>query len=89
MSEQLFDLTLTEEQRITREAVRRFAEQELKTVARSADEAAGAPEGFYQKTMELGLTIYQFLNILVAPVRHVLPFPICSMRKILAMAICR
>lgn len=57
MSEQLFDLTLTEEQRITREAVRRFAEQELKTVARSADEAAGAPEGFYQKTMELGLTI--------------------------------
>lgn len=57
MSEQLFDLTLTEEQRITREAMRRFAEQELKTVARSADEAAQPPEGFYQKSMELGLSI--------------------------------
>ncbi|MDX1695718.1 MAG: acyl-CoA dehydrogenase family protein [Ketobacteraceae bacterium] len=57
MSEPLFDLTLTEEQRITREAMRRFAQQELKPIARAADESAAAPEGFYQKTMALGLTI--------------------------------
>ena len=57
MSDPLFDLTLTEEQRITREAMNRFAVQELKAIARSADEDARAPDGFYQKTMELGLTI--------------------------------
>lgn len=57
MSEPLFDLTLSEEQRITREAMHRFAEQELKPIARAADEQAAAPEGFYEKTVALGLTI--------------------------------
>ncbi|MCG8669122.1 MAG: acyl-CoA dehydrogenase family protein [Pseudomonadales bacterium] len=57
MSDQLFDLTLTEEQRITREAMARFAEQEISSIARAADEAAAAPEGFFEKTTELGLTI--------------------------------
>ncbi|MCG8316529.1 MAG: acyl-CoA dehydrogenase family protein [Pseudomonadales bacterium] len=57
MSDQLFDLTLTEEQRISREAMRRFAEQELRAIAREADEAGQAPSSFYDKTMELGLTI--------------------------------
>ena len=57
MSDQLFDLTLTEEQRISREAMQRFAEHELRAIARQADEAAQAPTSFYDKTMELGLTI--------------------------------
>ena len=34
----LFDLTLTEEQRITRESMQRFAENELKSISRDADE---------------------------------------------------
>ena len=50
-----FDLSLSEEQRITRESMRRFAEQQLREVARDADEAGAAPEGFYARTMELGL----------------------------------
>lgn len=50
-----FDLTLTEEQRITRESVRRFAEDQLRQVARPADEAGEAPAGFYDRAMELGL----------------------------------
>ena len=59
MSEQaeVFDLTLTEEQRITRETVRKFAEAELLLISRDADEAAAAPEGFYKKTTELGLSL--------------------------------
>jgi len=56
-AEQLFDLTLTEEQRISRESLIKFAETELRTNSRDADEAAAAPEGFYQKTMDLGLSI--------------------------------
>ncbi len=59
MSEQasLFDLTLTEEQRITRESMRRFAESEIKPLSRDADEAAETPEGFLDKTAELGLSL--------------------------------
>lgn len=56
-AEQVFDLTLTEEQRITRESLIRFAETELRANSRDADEAAKAPEGFYDKTMDLGLSI--------------------------------
>lgn len=52
-----FDLTLTEEQRITRESIRRFSEGEIKPIARSADEAEQAPEGFYNKAAELGLSL--------------------------------
>lgn len=52
---ELFDLTLTEEQRITRETVRKFAETQLRAISRAADEAGAAPEGFYQKTMDLAL----------------------------------
>lgn len=59
MSEQsaLFDLTLTEEQRITRESMQRFAESELKTISRAADEAGVTPDGFLNKTAELGLSL--------------------------------
>ena len=58
MSEDLpFDLSLTEEQRITRESMRRFASERLRAVARQADEAGAAPEGFYDGSMELGLPL--------------------------------
>jgi len=53
----LFDLSLTEEQRITRENLKRFAASEVRTVSRKADEAAETPAGFYEKTLELGLTL--------------------------------
>lgn len=53
----VFDLTLTEEQRITRESMRRFAESELKKVSREADEAGETPKGFLNKTCELGLSL--------------------------------
>lgn len=58
MSQDLpFDLSLTEEQRMTRESLRRFAEKQLRPIARAADEAASVPEGFYDSTVELGLTL--------------------------------
>ncbi|RLT97339.1 acyl-CoA dehydrogenase family protein [Ketobacter sp.] len=50
-----FDLTLTEEQRITRESIRRFVESHIKPNARAADEAAAAPADFYRQASELGL----------------------------------
>lgn len=53
----LFDLSLTEEQRITRENLKRFAASEVRVVSRKADEAAATPEGFFQKTADLGLTL--------------------------------
>ncbi|MBA53042.1 MAG: oxidoreductase [Pseudomonadales bacterium] len=52
-----FDLTLTEEQRISRESIRRFVESQVKPYARQADEAAQAPEGFYDQANELGLSL--------------------------------
>lgn len=55
--DQLFDLSLTEEQRIARESMLRFSEQEISSISRAADEAAAAPEGFYDKTVELGLSL--------------------------------
>lgn len=52
-----FDLSLTEEQRITRQSMQRFAEQQLRSVARPADEAGCVPEGFLERTTELGLAL--------------------------------
>jgi alkylation response protein AidB-like acyl-CoA dehydrogenase len=58
MSQDLpFDLSLTEEQRMTRESLQRFAEKQIRPLARAADEAGGAPEGFYDSTVELGLAL--------------------------------
>lgn len=57
MSEQLFDLTLTDEQYMTRDSVQRFALAEMTSLARDADEAGATPEGFLDKTMELGLSL--------------------------------
>lgn len=52
-----FDLSLSEEQRISQETVRRFAEKQLREIARDADEAGQAPDGFYDSSMELGLSL--------------------------------
>ena len=55
--EPLFDLSLTEEQRITRESMRRFADTVIRPQARKADEAAVPPAGFYDQVAGLGLTL--------------------------------
>lgn len=55
--ELMFDLNLTEEQRITRESVKRFSETEIRSVARDADEAGKTPDGLLQKTVDLGLAL--------------------------------
>lgn len=50
-----FDLTPTEEQQMTRDVMQRFAREEMAPRARSADEAAALPDGFLDKTLDLGL----------------------------------
>ncbi len=50
----LFDLTLTQEQQLMRDSVRRFAGNELRSASRKADEAGEAPKGFAEKVLELG-----------------------------------
>ena len=57
MTDTLFDLTLTDEQRMTRESMQRFAATEITLRARAADEAGTAADGFYQHTVELGVTL--------------------------------
>lgn len=57
VAEQLFDLTLSEDQRMARESMRRFAAAEMRPISRSADEAGVAPPDFYQKTLDLGLAL--------------------------------
>lgn len=54
-ADQLFDLTPTEEQQMTREVMQRFAREEMAVTARPADEAGELPEGFLLKTVDLGL----------------------------------
>jgi len=56
-TEMLFDLSLTEDQRISREIMIRFSQAELGEPSREADEAGAAPVGFYDKTAELGFSI--------------------------------
>ncbi len=51
----MFDLTPTEEELMTREVMRRFAAEEMAAKARAADEAGALPEGFLDKTLDLGL----------------------------------
>lgn len=54
----LFDLTLTDEQQLMRETVRKFVQKEMTTKEmRNADEAAQAPNGFYEKAQELGFSL--------------------------------
>jgi len=55
----LFDLTLTDEQRMNRETMQRFAAAEIQAQARPADEVGTIPGDFYPKTAELGLALLQ------------------------------
>ncbi len=55
--DRLFDLTRTDDQRMSHESMQRFADNEIRTIARSSDEAGAAPAGFYEKTAELGLAL--------------------------------
>ena len=53
----LFDLGRSDDQRMNQETMQRFAANEIRTVARQADETATTPDGFYDKTAELGLSL--------------------------------
>jgi len=53
----LFDLSLTDEQRMNRETMQRFAAAEIRAQAKVADEAGITPGDFYAKTAELGLAL--------------------------------
>lgn len=50
---------LTEEQEVVRSAMRDFAAQELRPIARACDEASEISEAFFAKAWELGLTSTQ------------------------------
>jgi len=56
-AELLFDLTLTEEQSMTRESIQRFAANELRSKSRELDEAANTELAFFNKSADLGLSI--------------------------------
>ena len=53
----MFDLTLTDEQRMNRESMQRFAAAEIRTQAKPVDEGSSAARDFYPKSAELGLTL--------------------------------
>ncbi len=53
----LFDLTLTDEQRMNRETMQRFATAEIRPLSQSVDAGDSPAQAFYPKTAELGLTL--------------------------------
>ena len=53
----LFDLTLTDEQRMNRETMQRFAAAEIRTLSKSVDAGDSSASDFYPGTAELGLTL--------------------------------
>lgn len=53
----LFDLTRDDDQRMNQDTMQRFAANEIRAVAREADEAGATPEDFYDRTAELGLAL--------------------------------
>jgi alkylation response protein AidB-like acyl-CoA dehydrogenase len=55
----LFDLTLTDEQRMNRESMQRFAAAEIRTLARDVDRGDSPARDFFPRTAELGLTLLQ------------------------------
>jgi len=55
--ERLFDLTRDDDQRMNQDTMQRFANNEIRAVAKHADEASATPEGFYDKVAELGLSL--------------------------------
>ncbi len=57
--EMLFDLTLTDEQRMNRETMQRFAAAEIRDLSRLVDIGDSAARDFFPKTAELGLNLLQ------------------------------
>ena len=57
MSDLPFDLSLTEDQRMTRESLKRFALDVLRAESRDADEAGATPADFFARAQELGLAL--------------------------------
>jgi len=55
----MISFALTEEQESVRTAMREFAEQAMRPVAREYDEASATPDSFLQQAWELGLTATQ------------------------------
>ena len=53
----LFDLGRSEDQRMSQDTMERFAANEIRPLAREADEKAETPAGFFDKTAELGLSL--------------------------------
>ncbi|MGB7288579.1 MAG: acyl-CoA dehydrogenase family protein, partial [Candidatus Macondimonas sp.] len=53
----LFDLTLNDEQRITRETMQRFAETVIKPQTRQIDESSQMPVDLLQQAHDLGITL--------------------------------
>jgi len=53
----LIDLTLTDEQQLTRDTMHRFAEEVLREMAEAADEACAAPQQMLEQSHELGLSM--------------------------------
>ena len=53
----LFDLTLSDDQQMTRETMHRFAEQVMRPSAEQAEEACSPPVELLQQSHELGLTM--------------------------------
>ncbi|MGK7201379.1 acyl-CoA dehydrogenase family protein, partial [Acinetobacter baumannii] len=54
----LFDLSLTEEQQMTSEAMSQFAQEVLLGLAHDADQTAQFPESLWQYVEDLGLNYY-------------------------------
>lgn len=55
--DRLFDLTRDDDQRMNQDTMQRFATNELRALAKDADEAGATPQGFYERTAELGLAL--------------------------------
>lgn len=55
----LFDLTLTDEQRMNRDTMQRFAAAEIRELSRLVDNRESDAQSFYPKTAELGLNLLQ------------------------------
>lgn len=53
----MFDLTLTDEQRMNRETMQRFAAAEIRPQAKAVDEGKAPAGAFFAQTAELGLTL--------------------------------
>ncbi|MBC7173492.1 MAG: acyl-CoA dehydrogenase family protein [Polyangiaceae bacterium] len=54
----VFDLSLTDEQKMLRDTLQRFAREAIRPAAHAADEAARFPEDVRAQALELGLTFY-------------------------------